>query len=147
MRFSPTTQQELQFGNDMKSLFSGWGLALQERRYAKQASIELLALYRALLLEFHTYLETDIYRALVMRRSGCSASEANITLQRAFESYALWPSQRSLTLCDVIHYIAVSEFLATHTSEVGIRSNMGQVVTSRIPHELCAARSALLVSN
>jgi hypothetical protein len=129
-----------QIGSGMNGLFADWGLVIEERRYAKHASGEMLTLYKALRLEFPTWLDGDIYKALVMRRIGCNAVEAMNTLHHAYESYAHWPADRSLTLCDVIHYLAVNEFLAAHTGEKGTRTAMGQIVASQIPHTLCVAR-------
>src|SRR2546430_12945188 len=55
------------------------------------------------------------------------------SLDEAEESYATWPILRALTFCDVVHFIAVSEFLASHgdaarseehTSELQSQSNL-----------------------
>lgn len=140
MKSTPISMWLTQVGSGMQNLFFDWGLVIEERRYAKQASGELLTLYRVLRMQLPTWLDGDIYKALVMRRTGCNAAEAMNTLHHAYESYAHWPADRSLTLCDVVHYLAVNEFLAAHKSETGTRSNMGPIVASQIPHTLCTAR-------
>jgi hypothetical protein len=46
-----------------------------------------------------------------------------------------WPAERALTFGDVVHCLAVSEYLASN-SRVGTRINMGRVVSGRIPKDL-----------
>ena len=72
----------------MKTLLGGWGIVFSERRHAKQASGELLALYRATCLEFPAWSQRDQYKMLVMLRTGCSAPDALTTLRHASESDA-----------------------------------------------------------
>ncbi|MBI5006070.1 MAG: hypothetical protein HZB95_02990 [Nitrosomonadales bacterium] len=45
----------------------------------------------------------------------------------------------AVTLCDVVHYLSVSEYFAAHTGEPWMSSdaNINLIVKSNIPHRLC----------
>jgi hypothetical protein len=61
---------------------------------------------------------------------------AEALLERAEESFAAWPARRTLRFRDVVHLIAVSEFLASHGDSSWIQTNMGREVASQIPANL-----------
>jgi hypothetical protein len=61
---------------------------------------------------------------------------ADALLDQAEESYASWPTPRTLTFCDVVHFIAVSEFLASHGETPWIQADMRREVQSLIPRNL-----------
>ncbi len=65
---------------------------------------------------------------------------ADAVLDRAEESFAIWPVRRELTLCDVVHYLAVAEFLEAHEDERWMHSNIKLVVASSVPSDLCIFR-------
>ena len=56
------------------------------------------------------------------------------------DSFAEWPARRELTICDVVHYLSMTEFLLAHEDENWIHTNLTLVVKSRIPKALCVAR-------
>jgi hypothetical protein len=76
---------------------------------------------------------------VVVARTGCVESAANVILNSAQQSFAQWPVRRELTLCDVVHYLSLNEFLASHKDESWIHTDMGQVVAAHVPPELCVA--------
>lgn len=115
-------------------------LAWRERHYVAQASKELLALYRTVSVMHPDWPRRKHYQLVVMHRTGCDPTAANIVLDGAQESFAQWPSSRELTLCDVVHYLSVTEFLALHPGERWMHSSLSHVVASRVPHELCVER-------
>jgi len=124
----------------LRGVIASWLLPWHERRHAARASGELLALYFAVKADHPDWAGRELYKQVVMARSGCDSAAANMILGCAAESFAEWPARRELTLCDVVHYLSVTEFLAAHEGEQGIHSNIARVVTSRIPHQLCIAR-------
>jgi hypothetical protein len=114
-------------------LMLGW----RERHHAAKASRELLALYRTVAAIHPRLGKQDLYRRIVMARLGGSAAAADAVLARAAESFATWPVERALTFRDVVHYLAVSDYLATNDDLADwTRENLGRVVTSRVPEDL-----------
>ena len=117
-------------------------LAWQERRFVAQASKELLALYQSISAIYPDWTRRNIFQLVVMRRTGCDSDTANLILDAAQDSYEQWPSIHELNLCDVAHYLSVTEFLATHPGKRGMHSSLTPVVASQVPRELCAERAA-----
>jgi hypothetical protein len=122
------------------SFFAEKVLAWRERRYVDSASKELLALYRTVAAMHPDWSRRKLYQLVVMHRAGCDPVAADTILDGARESFAQWPSSRELTLCDVVHYLSVTEFLAAHPREQWMHSSLSHVVESRVPHELCVER-------
>ena len=46
------------------------------------------------------------------------------------------PVPREVKFCDVVHFVVVSEFLASHGNSRWIHSNVGREVASEIPDNL-----------
>lgn len=124
----------------LHGLISSWFLAWREGRHAARTSRELLALYRAVSADHPKLDGRELYKLVVMARNGCDVTTANVVLECAEESFAAWPARRELTLCDVVHYLTVSEFLALHDGEHWTHSDIRHVIASRIPHDLCILR-------
>jgi hypothetical protein len=57
-------------------------------------------------------------------------------LRRAQHSFAAWPTQRDLRFADVVHYLAIEEFLAAHPEADWTQVHMGRIVTARVPRQL-----------
>ncbi|OIQ99964.1 YHS domain protein [mine drainage metagenome] len=132
-------EQRLLHGG-LRGLIASWFLAWREGRHAARTSRELLALYRTVSADHPGLANREIYKLVVMARNSCDATTANEVLECAEESFAAWPSRRDLTLCDVVHYLAVNEFLALHDGKHWIHSDTSHMVASRIPHSLCVIR-------
>jgi YHS domain-containing protein len=124
----------------LRGMVQSWLLARREGRHAEQASRELLALYRAISAEYPELADREIYQRVVMARTGCDAKAAERILDCAEESFAEWPTKRELTLCDVVHYLAVNEFLARHEGEDWMHTDIQHVVDALVPPELCVIR-------
>jgi hypothetical protein len=109
-----------------------------EQRFARRVSNELLDLYRTVSAKNARLRGRDLYRAIVMARERTGPKSAEALLDQAEESYATWPTSRALMFSDVVHYIAVSEFLASHAHGEApwIKTDMRREVESRIPHNL-----------
>ena len=114
----------------LESLF-GW----REGRHAAEVSRELLKLYWIVTASHPGLPRREIYRHIVMARTGADADDAEKVLVRAEESFAAWPAERDLTFSDVVHYLAVSEYLAVG-DRTATRIHMGHVVSRLIPQNL-----------
>ena len=108
----------------------------RQSRHARAVSHELLELHRSV-THRHPYLRgRTLYRQIVMARSRADTATADRLLRRAEESFATWPTQRDLKFADVVHYLAIEEFLAGHPETDWTEVHMGRIVTSRIPRNL-----------
>jgi YHS domain-containing protein len=108
----------------------------RERRFARRVSRELLKLYRIVAAGHPGLHGRDLYRKIVIARTRADPEAAEALIDQAEESFAAWPVPRALTFCDVVHLIAVSEFLRSHGNSPWIHVNVGHEVASQIPHNL-----------
>jgi hypothetical protein len=115
----------------VESLFLG-----AEARFATRVSDDLLALHRAVVTRHPGLRGRDLYRKIVIARTQTDPASAEVLLDQAEESFAAWPAERPLRFSDVVHAIAISEFLASHDGASWIRANMGRVIQARIPRDL-----------
>jgi hypothetical protein len=121
----------------LRGLFAPLVMGWRERRYAARASRELVELFHAFARANPDLPRREIYARVVMVRQRTTAEKAEEVLARASESFASWPSQRTLTFRDVVHYLAVSEFLEANEDEVvSTRENFGRLVMHSVPHDL-----------
>jgi transposase-like protein len=114
-------------------LFVGW----QEKHHAAKTSRELLKLYETIVAARPGLKKEELYRQVVMTRLGVTLAAADAVLDRATESFAAWPVERRLTFRDVVHYLAVSEYLGSkdYVAE-WTREDLGRVVASLVPEDL-----------
>lgn len=127
----PLRQRAAAFRNELLASF----VSRRESRYVMQMTRELLQLYRIVAAAHPGLARRDTYRKVVMARTGCDDYEADAVLRRAEQSFANWPSVRDLTFADVVHYLAVSEYL-TDEDRIATRIDMGRLVAGRIPRDL-----------
>jgi transposase-like protein len=114
-------------------LFVGW----QEKHHAAKTSRELLKLYQAIVATRPGIRKEELYRQVVMNRLRVTLAAADAVLDRATESFATWPVERPLTFRDVVHYLAVSEYLASKDYVASwTREDLGRVVASLVPEDL-----------
>jgi len=123
------------YGNDWRDVFS-WPLPCRERRFARRIGRELLKLYWIVSASHPNLSGRGLYRTIVISRTRVDPESAEALLDQAEESFAAWPTRRTLKFRDVVHLIAVSEFLASHASVSWIQSNIGREVASQIPANL-----------
>jgi hypothetical protein len=124
----------------VKALFQGWRLARRESRQIKDINRVLLAMFRDIASAQPLLSDRERFNKLVMLRNGCDETAAYEILRIAEESYAAWPQERELTLCDVIHYLAVREFHAMRGDNYGMGGNIASSVKAIVPHKLCRSR-------
>lgn len=138
VRTSSREDERVQF-SWFRGLIESWFRSRRERQHAVRTSNELLSLYHTVSAEHPELSDREHYKLVVMARNGCNSTAANLVLDCAEESFAQWPVMRELTLCDVVHYLSVSEYFAAHTGEPWMSSdaNINLIVKSNIPHRLC----------
>ena len=69
-------------------------------------------------------------------RNALEASAARGILQRAEASFAAWPNDRDLIFRDVVQYLVISEYLASHPERGGTTVNMTRIIAQIIPGQL-----------
>jgi hypothetical protein len=111
--------------------------ARAERRYAKEASRQLLELFWREQQEHPELKGQALYAATIARRLGSNPplSAAEI-VRRAAESFADWPRDRELKFRDVVHYQIFDEYIHQGEERLGTRTNIGVAVVRVIPEEL-----------
>jgi len=107
----------------------------RESRHVAAITRELLKLHRIVSAGDPGLARRDIYRKVVMARTGADPDEADSLLRRAEQSFATWPKTRELTFADVVHYLAVWEYLKKD-DRIGTRINMGLLIAGRVPADL-----------
>jgi hypothetical protein len=123
----------------MKSLARNLGLfvAHGERRYAKEASEQLLELFWRERRNRPELTGQALYEAVIAQRLGSQAAiSASEIVKRAEESFADWPVQRDLTFRDVVHYQIFDEYMRQGEVRQGTRTNIGDVVARIVPEDL-----------
>jgi YHS domain-containing protein len=116
--------------------FMGWLLAWRERRFTAQCCRELLELHANVTGGQPNLAGPNLYRTIVMNRTGVDLAAANAVLESAEQSFTAWPVSRELTFRDIVHYLVVSEFVATHAGSRWITIDMKRVVHASIPQRL-----------
>ena len=107
-----------------------------ERRYAKQASTQLLELLQRLRREQPELSGRALYQAVVAERLGPDRHRAAEIVRRAEESFTDWPVQRELRFRHVVHYLIFDEYMRAGKTREGTKINMGGVVARIIPEEI-----------
>ena len=108
-----------------------------ERRYAKEASEQLLDLFRREQREHPELKGRALYEAVTARRLGLNPPvSATELVRRAEESFADWPVERDLRFRDVVHYLIFDEYMHAGKARAGTKTNMGAVVARIIPEEI-----------
>jgi len=110
--------------------------ARAERRYAEQASAQLLQLYRQERRKHPELNHRALYQSIVAQRLGPQAGRATEIVRRAEESFTDWPADRELKFRDVVHYLIFDEYTRMGTVREGTKTNMGVVVARVIPDDI-----------
>jgi hypothetical protein len=113
-----------------RSFFVGW----RERHHAARTSRQLLKLHREVAANHPHLGGQELYRMIVMAHMGGTVQAADAVLARAAESFATWPVERALRFRDVVHYLAVSDYLGIDAELAEwTRENLGHVVAEFVP--------------
>ena len=127
----PLSQRATAWGNELVASF----VSPSESRYVAQIIRELLRLHWVVTACHPDLPRREVYRKIVMAHTGGDDDEAASVLRRAEQSFASWPTERELTFADVVHYLAVSEYL-TNDDRIATRINMGRLIAGRVPADL-----------
>jgi hypothetical protein len=107
----------------------------RESRHVAATVRELLKLHWIVSASHPGLPRRTIYQKVVMARTGGDEDDAREILRKAEQSFATWPKERELTFADVVHYMAVSEYL-TADDRIATRINMGRLIAGRVPSDL-----------
>lgn len=110
--------------------------AWRERRFAAAVARELLALYRAVSARNPGLAGRELYKKILAERNGGDLRSAEGQIDGAEQSFAIWPVAQEVKFSDVVHYVAASEFMASHGPGRWIQADIKHVVTERIPRDL-----------
>ncbi len=111
-------------------------LAWRERRFARGVCRDMLRRHAETALRHPGLRGPALYHRIVADRHGGSHLLADAILERAGQSFAEWPTSRPLNFRDVVHYVAVLEFVAVNKRAHWIHADLKQVVRDAIPHAL-----------
>jgi hypothetical protein len=111
-------------------------VARSERRYAREASTQLLKLLQSKQHQQPDLSRRALYEAVIAERLGPDAAKAAEVIRRAEESFTDWPVERELRFRHVVHYQIFNEYIRASTVRQGTQTNMGVVVACVIPEEI-----------
>jgi YHS domain-containing protein len=111
-------------------------LAWRERRFAAARCREMMSLHGTVRSVYPELTGTALYRQILIGRGGSNPATVDEVLRNAEQSFAIWPVARELTFRDVVHYLAVSEFVSSYDGTPWVHVNMKRVVESMVPHDL-----------
>ena len=106
-------------------------VAHAERKYARQASTQLLDLYWQQRGAQPELADRVLYEGVVAQRLG-----PDEIIRRAEESFTDWPVERELKFRHVVHYLIFDEYMRTGKVREGTKTNMGPVVAKISPEEI-----------
>lgn len=113
-----------------------WYAAWHERLYVRRRCRELLALVEALRTREPGLAGAALYGRLVMAATGGDESAAERELRRAEDNFARWPVARALSLRDVAHHLAVTEYLGRRAGRQAMSAELKRLVDDTIPGDL-----------
>ena len=111
-------------------------VARAERSYARQASAQLLELYRIERREHPELVGRLLYEAVIARRLRSGSCRAAEIVQHAEESFTHWPVERELRFRHVVHYQIFDEYTHLGTERPGTRTNIGVIVARIVPEQM-----------
>ena len=119
-------------GSRVLASFFAW----REKRFAARTCKELLKLHRIVSSRDPHLTGGALYRQIVAARQGGDLAAADAAQAAAEQSFAAWPAERRLKFGDVVHFLVVTEFLASHAGSRWIHADLKRIVAARIPHDL-----------
>jgi hypothetical protein len=110
-----------------------WLLARRERRFARACAREMLEVHDDLRTRFPELKGHSLYRRVVARRLDGNDLVADAVLHHATQSFAIWPVERALNFRDVVHYLAVSQYVALNPAARWVHADIKRVVDDIVP--------------
>ena len=124
----------------IRTSYQEWRQSRQESSLLNTINQELLEMFLQIIKSHPELSDRERFNKLVMRRNHCDEATAYEVMRIAEESYASWPQERELTLCDVIHYLAVREFQLRQGDEFWAGDDVAARVRAVVPHKMCPVR-------
>lgn len=113
-----------------------WLLAWRERRFASECAHTLMKIHQDLSTRYPELQGEVLYRRVVATHLGGDHSAVAAVLRFAHQSFAIWPTERALNFRDVVHYLAVSQFMAEHGQARWVYADMKRIVNAIVPANL-----------
>jgi hypothetical protein len=113
-----------------------WLQARRERRFARECAHDMLKLHHDFSSRYPELKGHSLYRRVVARRLDGNDLVAEAVLHHATQSFAIWPVERELNFRDVVHYLAVSQYVALHPGARWVHADIKRVVEDLIPAQL-----------
>ena len=110
--------------------------AWREWRFALDRSLDLLDTFRAVAASRPQLSRIELYRAVLTARTGHDDTTISSILAVMQAASASRPVDRPLSLRDIAHHVAVSEFLASYERDRWRYTDARRVVDSLIPRGL-----------
>jgi hypothetical protein len=117
-------------------LFARFFVGRKERKAAAATAREMLEIHRKISGAYPALKGGQLYRQVVVAYKGGGLPEADSVLRRAADSYATWPVERPLVFRDVVHYVAVTDYLSTNVSANWTQENIGKQVAKLVRESL-----------
>jgi hypothetical protein len=106
-----------------------------ERKFARIVSLEILGLYVSQRIANPDLHGRPLYEKITSKYLNVTDAEARDVVQRAEQSFAIWPTEREVRLKDVAHYIVVNEYIETNGVR-GVESHFKKVIDKVISDHL-----------
>lgn len=113
-----------------------WLLAWRERRFAAECAHTLMKIHREQSVRYPGVQGEMLYRRIVANHLGGDHAAVDAVLRFARQSFAIWPTERELNFRDVVHYLAVSQFMAAHGHARWVYADMKRIVHAIVPANL-----------
>lgn len=113
-----------------------WLLAWRERRFAAECAHTLMKIHHDLSTRYPELQGEVLYRRVVAAHLGGDHVAVDAVLRFAQQSFAIWPTERELNFRDVVHYLAVSQFMAEHGHARWVYADMKRIVHAIVPGNL-----------
>jgi len=113
-----------------------WLLAWRERRFASECAHTLMKIHREQTVRYPELHGEMLYRRIVASHLGGDHAAVDAVLRFARQSFAIWPTERELNFRDVVHYLAVSQFMAEHGHARWVYADMKRIVHAIVPANL-----------
>jgi hypothetical protein len=108
----------------------------KEKKFAKIASLEILDLYVSQRIANPDLWGRPLYQKVTSKYLDVTDVEAENVVERAEQSFAIWPHEREVRLQDVARYIIVNEYIEMHGIRSGVGSHFKKVVHKIISDKL-----------
>lgn len=135
-RSVPAAPKTISLARAVTSILRMSFLAWREKRFAVRISGELLKLHAIVSSRHPNLAGRDLYRQIVAVHTGSDAASIDAVLEGAEQSFADWPAGRDLKFCDIVNYLAASEFFASHQGNRWIQTDIKHIIAARIPRDL-----------